>query len=116
MRQKTKQLLCEALVRSETVAKRMARIMSDRDIELLVNGIIVGAAIKDNKLDEVLNKIKSSAVKDLKVTRVTGHGSIVRVHYKVINGDGTEGLEEESKMFDLNYNPECEELFDLQVI
>lgn len=114
MRQKTKQLICSTLVRSGELAERMARIMSEKDIELLVNGIIVDAKIKEGKLTEVCDKISTS--KSFKITKVTGYGSIVRVYYKIFNDDDTEELEEENRVFDLNINPNYEELFDLQVI
>lgn len=114
MRQKTKQLICESLVRSESIARRMAKIISDKDVELLVNGIIVDATIKEGKLTEVCDKISTS--KSFKITKVTGYGSIVRVYYKIFNDDDTEELDEENRVFDLNINPDYEELFDLQVI
>lgn len=116
MRQKTKQLICSALVRTENVANRMARVLTDSEIELLVNGIITGAAIKQDKLEVVKNKITSSRVKDLTVVKVTGYNQTVQVYYKPINEDGTEGLDVEYRTFDLSCHPEYEELFDLQVI
>lgn len=117
MRQKTKQLLCSALVRSEQIANRMAEILSDNDIELLVNGIIVDATIKEDKHDEVELIIKNSRnIKGIVIAKVVGKFQSVNVYYKIINEDGTEGLDVEFKSFNLNINPEYEELFDLQVI
>lgn len=116
MRQKTKQLICEALVRSESIARRMAKIMGNNEIELLVCGIIVSATIKQDKQEDVARHIRNSRVKDFKITKVTGHGSTVQVYYKVINEDGTEGLDVDYRTFDLSHNPDYEELFDLQVL
>lgn len=119
MRQRTKQLLCSAIVHgdSETIANRMAKILSDNDIELLVNGIIVDATIKEGRREEVETIIKiSHKVKNIIITKITAYGSIVNIYYKTINDDGTEGLDIDHMSFNLNINPEREELFDLQII
>ena len=117
MRTTTKEMLVAAMCNDQKVAKRLSMIATEEQIDMLASGVIVGATIKEEHIDDVLKEFYGKKDKNPKIVCVEGKDVRVRVYieYKESNGDEIE-VKKDDRCFNVCEHPRYEEWFYLELV